>query len=177
MKKPTTTRKLAICAMVTALSVLFLYASEAVSYARLICLFLVAFTMHIPTREGQYGYCWISFFATAIISFFILPSRISWFFYVAVVGHYAIIHRLIYNGVNVGWLKSLLMLLYCNIGSAVLIYLLYLFFEIDPYSLLPDYPLAICIIVLELCFLFLDLAFNICSKLYEKRLRPFLMHT
>lgn len=166
-------RKVALCGMVTALSLLFLYASETVPYLRLFCCFLSSLFVCVLVAENLFGAAWLCFFATALLGFVLLPSRVSWFFYVTIGGHYGIVRGLLYRNVRIPWLRTLAMVVYCNIGVALGCVLLY---YVAGQSILDVLTLSpvLMLLLAEISFFALDLIFGAALKLYETRIRRWL---
>ena len=80
------TRALALTAMVTALNVLCLYASEVVTGTRLLFCFLCSLFIQVLVCEGYIRWAFMSYLATVLLGFVLCPDRISWFFYTALLG-------------------------------------------------------------------------------------------
>lgn len=74
------TRALALTAMVTALNVLCLYASEVVTGTRLLFCFLCSLFIQVLVCEGYIRWAFMSYLATVLLGFVLCPDRISWFF-------------------------------------------------------------------------------------------------
>ena len=175
MKRRFSARPLTLSAMVLALTVLFLYASEVVPYCRLACMVLASLFVYVLVAEHLQLYAWLTYLAAALLSFLLLPSRVSWFFYVVLIGHYGIVRELFVKNVNMAWLRSLLLLLYANVGLALGGYLLSLFAGIDLLTLLPDWPIVLLVAVVELCLFLLDFVYNAFTGYYLRHVRRFLV--
>lgn len=166
-------RRVALCGMVTALSFLFLYAAETVPYTRLICCFLSGLFVCALVSENLFGAAWLSFLATALLGFLLLPSRLCWFFYVTIIGHYGIVRGLLYRNVRIAWLRTLAMVVYCNIGVALGCVLLYYVAGQSILSIL-TWPPVLLLLMAEIVFFALDLVFGASLRLYERRIRRWL---
>ncbi len=167
-------RRVALFGMVTALTVLFLYAAETVPYLKLICCFMAGLFICIPVTENLYGGAWLCFFASVLIGFFLLPSRICWFFYVAIVGHYGIVRGLLYRNIQIVWLRTVAMVVYSNLGVALGCVLLYVIAGQSIFSLLTLSPI-LAVLLAEIGFFLLDLTYGAALKLYERRIRRWLI--
>ncbi|MDO4565494.1 MAG: hypothetical protein Q4C04_07770 [Clostridia bacterium] len=167
-------KKISLSAMVVALNTLFLYASETVPFCRFLFAYIASLFVYVLVGERKYGLAWLSFLATALLSFLILPDRITWFFYVALIGHYGIARQFFLDKVNLVWLRSLLLVLYCNIGFALASFVLWQLAEVSILSLLPNIHLVLLIIAAQICFFLLDVIYNVCIAFYNKRIRKWL---
>lgn len=166
-------RKAALGGMVTTLSLLFLYASETVPYLRVVCCFLSGLFVCVLVSENLFGTAWVSFLATAAIGFLLLPTRLCWFFYVTLIGHYGIVRGLLYRNVRIAWLRTLAMVVYCNIGVALGCVLLYYIAGQSIFSIMTWQPVLL-VLVAEIAFFALDLIYGATLKLYERRIRRWL---
>ncbi|MDO4543002.1 MAG: hypothetical protein Q4C01_00500 [Clostridia bacterium] len=168
-------KKISLSAMIIALNVLFLYASEVVPFSRLIFAFLTSLFVYILVGERQFLFAWLSFLATAILAFLLLPDRMSWFFYVALIGHFGIVRQFFCDKVNIVWLRSILTVLYCNIGFALASFCLWQLTEVSILTMLPNVHIVLLVILAQICFFVLDLIYNLCIAFYNKRIRKWLV--
>lgn len=173
MKKPSL--KLSLGAMVTALTVLFLYASEVLVGFRWISLFFCAFFVQLLLCEGYVAAALISFFASALLGFILCPDRISWFLYVALLGHYGTVRYFFRRFITVPVVRSLFTVLYCNVGVAFFGWLLYTVAGVNVLSLLPKLPLPLFILLLEAAFFLIDVLYEGALRLYVRRFRKLLL--
>lgn len=168
-------KKITLSGMVVALNTLFLYASEVVPFSRFIFAFFSSLFVYVLISERLFGYAWLTFLATSLLTFFILPERMTWFFYVALIGHFGIVRQFLCDKVNVGWLRSLILVLYCNIGCALASFILWQVTGLSIIDKLPDVNIVLIIIVAEICFFALDIIYNISTQFYNKRIRKWLV--
>lgn len=169
-------KKIALAGMVVALNTLSIYASETVPFARFIFAFLSALFVYVLVSERLFALSWLSFIATALLTFFILPSdRFTWFFYVALIGHFGIVRQFFCDKVNVGWLRSVLLVIYCNIGCALAAFILWRVAGVSILDKLPNLPIVLIVIFAEICFFALDIIYNLCTKFYNRRIRKWLV--
>ena len=173
-KSASKTHKLSLAAMVFALSLLFLYASEVLPYMRFPFCFFACFCLQVLLSERFASYAWLCFLGTATLSFFLLPDRFSWFAYVSLLGHYGIVRGWICRMVRVGWIQGLCLTLYSNlcIATAGIVFMLLSSAPIS--QLLPDFPVILVIALFEILVFGLDLLYRICTVFYESTLRPLL---
>lgn len=170
-----TSKKIALSGMVVALNTVFLYASETIPFTQFIFAFLSSLFVYVLVSEGLFVFSWLSFLATALLTFLILPSRTSWFFYVGLIGHFGIVRQFLCDKVNTGWVRSILLVLYCNIGCALASFILFKVAGVNILTLLPNINVILLVIVAEICFFLLDIIYNICTKFYNRRLRKWLV--
>lgn len=168
-------KKLSLAGMVIALNTLSIYASETLPFARFIFAFVCSLFIFVLVRESLFASAWLCFLATAVLTFFILPNRLTWFFYVALLGHFGIVRQFLCNKVNVSWLRSILLVIYCNIGCALAGYALFALAGVNLLGMVEGYPLVLVIILAQICFFVLDIIYNLCTKIYNRRIREHLV--
>ena len=174
--KLTAGRRLSLGAMVTALTLLFLYASEVLTGFRFLCGCLCSLFIVILTEEDLFGPAWLCFLAVSILGFLLCPDHFSWFFYVTILGHYGIVRRFFRKYITVPAVRSLFTVLYCNGGTALGLWALHTIAGVDVASLLPEgIPTVVLILIVEAAFFLLDVLFEAAASMYQKRLRRFLL--
>lgn len=171
MEKMRPSRRIALSAMTVALTVLFLYGSEVLTGFRLILCFLCSLMVQVLLCEGLTAQAWLSFLASALLGFVLCPDRISWFFYVALLGHYGMIRGFFHKYVTVPWLRSLFTVLYCNGGVALAIWALNKLAGVSILSFLPSWPPVLLILLAEICFFLLDVLYESSLNFYKKKIR------
>ena len=174
-KKLPVSRRLSLGAMVAALTLLFLYASEVLTGFRFLCAALSGFFIVILTEEDLFGTAWLCFLTVSILGFILCPDRMSWFLYVTLIGHYGIVRRFFRKYITVPAVRSVFTVLYCNLGSFLGLWAMYTVAGVDVISLLPDIPLPVLILIVEAVFFLLDILFEAAANLYLKRVRRFLL--
>ena len=175
-KKLPLSRRLSLGAMVTALTLLFLYASEVLTGFRFLCAALSGVFIVVLTEEDLFGTAWLCFLAVAILGFILCPDRMSWFLYVSLIGHYGIVRRFFQKFITVPAVRSVFTVLYCNLGTALGLWAMYTVAEVNVLEMLPDIPLVVIILIVEAVFFLLDILFEAAANLYQKRVRRFLLH-
>ena len=174
-KKLPLSRRLSLGAMVTALTLLFLYASEVLTGFRFLCAALSGFFIVVLVQEDLFGTAWLCFFAVAILGFILCPDRMSWFLYVSLIGHYGIVRRFFQKFITVPAVRSVFTVLYCNLGTALGLWAMYTVAGVDVTQMLPDIPVVVLILIVEAVFFLLDILFEAATNLYLKRVRRFLL--
>lgn len=174
-KKLSLSRRLSLGAMVAALTLLFLYASEVLTGFRFLCAALSGFFIVILTEEDLFGTAWLCFLTVSILGFLLCPDHISWFLYVTLIGHYGIVRRFFRRFITVPAVRSVFTVLYCNLGVALGLWAIYTVAGVDVLSSLPNIPVVVLILIVEAVFFLLDVLFEAATGLYQKRVRRFLL--
>ncbi|MCL2672336.1 MAG: hypothetical protein FWF10_09935 [Clostridiales bacterium] len=158
------------CAMVISLSVLYLYAAEMLPAGCFVFAFLACLCME-PLAE-QRGAGLISFIAVTLLGFFLLPSRLIWFFYVAVLGHYGLMRNWLYARTRSIWLRTGGMLLYTNVFLVAWGFVFHIAIDISVLDFFTT-PLPLLIILAEAGILMLGVLYHFCSVFYQRKLKRF----
>ena len=174
-KKLSLSRRLSLGAMVAALTLLFLYASEVLTGFRFLCAALSGFFIVVLVQEELFGTAWLCFLAVSIMGFILCPDRMSWFMYVALIGHYGIVRQLFRKYITVPAVRSLFTVLYCNLGTALGLWAMYTVAGVNVLTMLPDIPIVVLILIVEAVFFLLDVLFEAASNMYAKKVRRFLL--
>ena len=174
-KKLSLSRRLSLGAMVAALTLLFLYASEVLTGFRFLCAALSGFFIVVLVQEELFGTAWLCFLAVSIMGFILCPDRMSWFMYVAFIGHYGIVRQFFRKYITVPAVRSLFTVLYCNLGTALGLWAMYTVAGVNVLTMLPDIPIVVLILIVEAVFFLLDVLFEAASNMYAKKVRRFLL--
>ena len=174
-KKLSLSRRLSLGAMVAALTLLFLYASEVLTGFRFLCAALSGFFIVVLVQEELFGTAWLCFLAVSIMGFILCPDRMSWFMYVALIGHYGIVRQFFRKYITVPAVRSLFTVLYCNLGTALGLWAMYTVTGVNVLTMLPDIPIVVLILIVEAVFFLLDILYEAAVNLYLKRVRRFLL--
>ncbi len=174
-KKLSLSRRLSLGAMAAALTLLFLYASEVLTGFRFLCAALSGFFIVVLVQEELFGTAWLCFLAVSIMGFILCPDRMSWFMYVALIGHYGIVRQFFRKYITVPAVRSLFTVLYCNLGTALGLWAMYTVAGVNVLTMLPDIPIVVLILIVEAVFFLLDVLFEAASNMYAKKVRRFLL--
>ena len=174
-KKLSLSRRLSLGAMVAALTLLFLYASEVLTGFRFLCAAFSGFFIVVLVQEELFGTAWLCFLAVSIMGFILCPDRMSWFMYVALIGHYGIVRQFFRKYITVPAVRSLFTVLYCNLGTALGLWAMYTVAGVNVLTMLPDIPIVVLILIVEAVFFLLDVLFEAASNMYAKKVRRFLL--
>lgn len=157
--------------MVTALTVLCLYAVCVLPWSKIACCFLSSLFIYILACEGAYFYAFASFAATAALSFFILPQKEILFVYVILLGHYGIYKAWADMHIKDGFIRFLSKILYCNVFCALGLLILLRVLSYDVSSMLPAWGVWVLVLALEGAFIAYELLYGICVRIYNASLR------
>ena len=174
-KKLSLSRRVSLGAMVAALTLLFLYASEVLTGFRFLCAALSGFFIVVLVQEELFGTAWLCFLAVSIMGFILCPDRMSWFMYVALIGHYGIVRQFFRKYITVPAVRSLFTVLYCNLGTVLGLWAMYTVAGVNVLTMLPDIPIVVLILIVEAVFFLLDVLFEAASNMYAKKVRRFLL--
>lgn len=179
MSRHSLSRRITLSAMVIALNTLFLYASEALGGMRLFFCFLSALPVQVLLTEGLKAESWMSYLATVILGFLLCPDRFSWFFYVALLGHYGMMRAFFRGYINTVWVRGLFLVIYCNIGCIFALWILNTVAGVSYESLLASiklpFPPVICLLFIEAAFFLLEGLYEGFVRLYITKLRSKLL--
>ena len=174
-KKLPLSRRLSLGAMVAALTLLSLYASEVLTGFRFLCAALSGFFIVALTEEDLFGTAWLCFLTVSVLGFILCPDRMSWFLYVTLIGHYGIVRRFFQKYITVPPVRSLFTVFYCNAGTALGLWAMYTVAGVNVLDMLPDLPPVVLILIVEAVFFLLDVLFEAAAHMYRKRIRRFLL--
>lgn len=174
-KQLSLSRRLSLGAMAAALTLLFLYASEVLTGFRFLCAALSGFFIVVLVQEELFGTAWLCFLAVSIMGFILCPDRMSWFMYVALIGHYGIVRQFFRKYITVPAVRSVFTVLYCNLGTALGLWAMYRVAGVNVLDMLPDMPVVVLILIVEAVFFLLDVLFEAASNMYAKKVRRFLL--
>ena len=161
--------------MVCALTLLFLYAATVLPTMRIACYFLSAIFIYALSYEGAYASAILSFLATAALAFFLLPNKNALIPYVTLLGHYGILKRAVDMRIPTRMGRFLTELLYCNLLTALGVFICISVLGVNILSLLPAIPVWALVLIAEAAFLVFELLFTVIARLYEARIRNIIL--
>lgn len=164
-------KQLTLGAMVTALTILSLYAVAVLPFGSVPLYFLASFFIYILTCEGAYAAAFVSFLASAVLSFFLLPEKSPVLYFVALLGHFGIFRTALQGRVGGKFLPMLIKLLYCDIFAGIGLYLgLYVWGGLN--IALPEaLPVWALVVLSQVAFLVYDILYALSAGIYEARFR------
>jgi hypothetical protein len=111
--------------MVTALSLLCLFASSTIPWAQVPFLFFSSAVMCVLSSKRAYLMAICAYLATALLAFLILPEKTTALLFALLLGHYGIFHSILQERMKSIVFRILLRLLYCDVFAGLGIYILY----------------------------------------------------
>lgn len=172
MKKLSAANLLSLAAMSTALGVMALYASSVLPTLKAACLFIAGLVVWIPLNEERgLVYALLTYAATALITFFIIPSKIISGLYLFYFGCYGIIKFYIERRVHDRILAMIFKLIVSNVLIAASVFIAARLFDIDVITMLPYFPEWLIICALEAFFILYDLVYGFFTRFFDSNLR------
>lgn len=170
-RKLSASKCLTLGAMVTALTVLCLYAAATLPVGRLPLYFLAAVFIYVLACEGAYAAAILSYLASAALALLLLPDKLPAFAYILLLGHYGIFRTAINARMQGGLLAALIKILYCDIWTGFGLYLSMQILGKLPFSF-PDWlPVWGLVVLSQVGFAFIDILYGLSTAIYESRIR------
>lgn len=166
-KSVTYTKKMTYGGILTALSVVFIFLASISPTGKIALYALASMTILIMIVEFGPFDGLITYIATTVISFLIIPIKLAVFPYAVFFGYYGIIKYYIEKIDNI-FIEWLIKLVFFNV-------VLYLLYSISKIILFSDIYMGnnifILIIILEFAFIVYDYAYSIVAGFYNYRIR------
>ncbi len=164
-------KQLTLGAMVTALTILSLYAVAVLPFGSIPLYFFASFCIYVLACEGAYTAAMISFLASAALGFFLLPDKSPVLAYVALLGHFGIFRTALQGRVQSKVFLMLIKLLYCDLFAGAGLYLgIYVWGGLN-FTLPEGLPVWAVVVLSQLAFLAYDILYAISTGIYEARFR------
>ena len=162
-------QKFTLAAMVSALGLVFVFASGMFGYFGYPLLLIASAFTYVLTCEGLYGTSVITFIFTAVIAYFIVPDKMSAVCYAVIIGHFPIFKSFVDTRLNNRITKLCIKLLYCNAWVIAALCAAIFIFKIT----LPELPLQkwCVVLLLEAVFIVLDALHSFCRWVYVDKIR------
>lgn len=162
--------------MIVALNLLCLYAAATLQTGRLVMFFSSAFFVYILSCEGAYLSAIVSYLATCLLAYLILPNKLTVLPYALLLGHYGIFKTWLDTMLADKVLRFIIKLMYCNlfffIAGLCAYYIYGLSFDISVLEY--DLPIYVLVLAMEAAFIAFDLIYGMTQRLYQSRLRPYM---
>ena len=169
--KKSSIKQLTICAMLTALGVIFLGIGALLEVLDISMAVIASFCVIIAEIEYGKGAPWMVYAAISILSFLLVPNKLPAIFFALFFGFYPILKgKLEAKPKAVCWLLKELIF---NVSLALImvIYLL-LFFQGVSFAIIPlHWLIVIAVVLCELVFILYDIAITRIISFYVIRLR------
>ena len=162
--------------MVVALTVLALYAASVLPSGKLACYFLASLFVYALSFEGAYTAAFLSYVASSLLAFLLIPDKLSLLPFFALLGHFGIFKAFAQAHMRDRFIRFVAYLIYCTvftgIGALGAFYLLgFNLLESIPFGL----PVYLAILILEAMFAAYAALFLVCQRFYENRIRNSLL--
>lgn len=177
MRKLSPAKIMTLGAMCTALSVLSLYASCVLPTAKLAFYFLSSVFIYMLADEEAYVGALVSFAASLLLGFVILPDKAYLFPYAALLGHYGIFKTWLSRRTGDKVLQFFLRMLYCNLfaGAGVCAAVFLFSYDIKMFAGQLPLPIWLLVPILEAAFVLFDTLYWVCQKFYDERIKAYLI--
>lgn len=162
--------------MVVALTVLMLYAASVLPTGKLACYFVASLFVYTLSYEGVYGTAVLSYVASSLLAFMLIPDKLSLVPFFALLGHFGIFKAFAQTHIRDRFIRFILYLLYCTVfttgGALAAFYLLdFNILANIPFGL----PVYVAVLALEAAFAVYAALYLICQRFYESRIRNSLL--
>ncbi len=176
MRKLAVSKQITLGAMVVSLTVLMLYAATVLPTGKLACYFIASLFVYALSYEGIYGIAILSYIASSLLAFLLIPDKLSLIPFFALLGHFGIFKAFAQVHLRDRFIRFVSYLLYCSVftavGAVAAFYLLgFNILENIPFGL----PVYAAVLVLEAAFAAYAAVFLICQRFYETRIRNSLL--
>ena len=125
------TKKITIPAIMTALTLVFLFGSSFIPTGKIALLALTSMCMLVTVSECGIKFAWLQFVATSLLALLFIPSKAQVFLYIGIIGYYPILklHIESIRSLKLEWLvkimffSALLVIFYFVLKFIILNYL------------------------------------------------------
>ena len=170
-----TSSKIALCGILTALSVVAMIIAGFMGILTYAAPMIAGGVMIVPVRQYGKGTAFTMFVAVSLLGIMLIPDKEMALFYTLLFGHYPIMQPIL-NRIEKKPPRVLLKALVFNFGAALSVLLAKLLFAVPIFD--PDKPIwlmaAAYLIVANICFALYDSALLGFYTLYDVRLAPIL---
>lgn len=180
MKTISSSAKLSLAAMSTSLGVLAIYIASIIGTSRIALMFFASLMIWIPIKEkGGVLYGILTYFATALLSYFLVSDKLFVGTYVVFFGIFGFIQLGFDRLAKSKVISFLLKFFCCNLLIGLSFELGCLCFDLDITlsSFLSSFniPLYALIIILEVVIIGYILLYSICTKVFDDELRKLIV--
>lgn len=175
MARLTSAKRTALCAMCTALTVLFIYIAAIIPTMRAAVYFLSSLVIYVLVCEKIYGGAILSYIASSAVCFLIVPNKIALLPYVCLLGHFGIFKVFIDRKINDKFIGFMIKLIYCNVFAALAIVLVMNLFNVDDFIAGIEIAPWIIAIAAQVVFVVFNAIYTLCQQFYDTRLRSLIV--
>lgn len=162
---------MALGAMTVALNVLSVYVASMIPTMRAAVYFLSALFVYVLLCEKIYGGAILSYIASSLIVFLIVPNKLAVIPYIALLGHFGIFKIFIDRKVKDKFIGFMLKLIYCNAFTGIAVVLLVFVFEIKDFIASIAIAPWIIALLMQAVFVALNVLYTLCQQFYDTKLR------
>lgn len=166
-RKPAFDKRIVVCGVLVALSVIILYLGCAIEVLDLTMSAIVSLLVVVIVIEMGYNYAWLAYIATSILSIILLPQKTPAIFYACFMGFYPIIKSYVerINSAIVRWLIKL------AVGNAATILMLLLISIFVPEDFEGGWMLIATYALSMVAFVMYDIALTKLITMYFRMIR------
>ena len=169
-------KKISLSAMVSALSLLFLYASAVLPTMRITCLFLSSVFVYVLAGERMYAFSVLAYLSSSALSFLILPDKMPAVLYTLLLGHYGIFKVFMQERIKDKFVCFFLKLIYCDVFAFIIVLgIVFFYANLSLPVQIPVWGWWVSVLVLQVVFISYDVLYSLCARFYDNMLRNYLL--
>ncbi|MBQ9833025.1 MAG: hypothetical protein IJO48_04750 [Clostridia bacterium] len=171
MVRLTVAKRTVLGAMTVALTVLCVYAAAVLPTMRAVAYFISSLFVYVLVCEKAYGAAVLSYIASAVLSFVLIPDKIAILPYVLLLGHFGIFKVFIDRKITDKFVGFVFKLIYCNVFTLIALLLIMYVFNISDFVISVEIPLWVIITAAQVIFVVFNYVYTLCQQFYDTRLR------
>lgn len=169
--KLSATKQLTLGGMVTAITVLCLYATSLFPVGRIPLCFVSSVVIYILSGEGAHISALLSFGASAAISFLLISDKLPVYLYILLLGHYGIFRAIVQTRINSRLFKMMLKVFYCDMFLCLGVYLLVTLQRGFAMALPVSLPAWMLVLLVQPALILYDLLYGASIAIYQAYMR------
>ncbi|MCE5235503.1 MAG: hypothetical protein ABFC62_05455 [Clostridiaceae bacterium] len=176
MRKLGSSKQITLGAMVVSLTVLMLYAGAVLPAGKLACYFIASLFVYVLSFEGAYLAAVLSYIASSLLAFLLIPDKLSLLPFFALLGHFGIFKAFARSHIRDRFIRAVAYLIYCSVFTAIAALAAFYLLGFDIFESIPfDLPVYAAILILEAAFAVYALLYLFCQQFYETHIRNSLL--
>lgn len=176
MRRLDTTTRLTVAAMSSAIGIVCLYAASIVPAIKLALMFLSSLCIWIPLNEPKgFPFALLTYIATGAISLLIIPDKLYSAAYLLFLGCFGMIKYGFDRLIPDRFVSFALKIIACDIISALAFLLTIWILELNIFTMIPEIPLWIIIVALQVAFALYELLYSLCAKVFDVSFRELIV--
>ena len=165
------TKKLTTSAIMSALTLVFLFGSVYLPTGRIALLALTSMCVLVTVAQCGLRYGWLQYVATLLLALLLIPFKFQVLMYIAILGYYPML-KLHIEGIRKVWLEWLVKIMFFT-ALLIVIYFLIKTVLLQYISLGPIFDIvlantAIVVIVAEVVFILYDYLLSFFARYYHQ---------